>query len=269
MTQPFRPAPFEAPSPESALCLHFIGEAVLWGWRCIPEYPRSRFDILLIAEPWVATAGAAPGMQIGIQAKMGFTNPLMNQLERPLKYERRWNNPDYVVGLVPQLRLNASSKKKLETLKMWGAGLFTAYDVFAGNDHPDTKESVNLADMSKAGAQQTFLGRIPPPRHDYPFTMPGSVGGQHWSPWKEKAINFMVQMHHRGEGYTLKDFKQAKVDPKVWIHKGWIVATGERRGKVDVYRLNSQSPKDRVDLQHPWEYERRLSLPYQRDGGTT
>lgn len=228
------------------------------GWRCIPEYPKSRFDILLIAEDWVSTKGATPGMQIGVQAKMAFTLPLMQQLEHPLKRERKWNNPDYIVGLVPQVKASAAAKQKLVTLELLGIGLFTAYDTFAGNDHPDTKVSVNLTDMSKAGIRHDFLGRVPPPRSDYPFTVPGSVGGQHWSPWKEKAIDFVVAMVIRGEPFLLKDFHLHKVDPKIWIRKGWVTLTGERRGRSDLYKLNPESRDDRVDLQHPHEFERRL-----------
>lgn len=258
--QPFRPAPdaFAAPTPEASLCLHFIHEALLMGWRCIPEYPKSRFDILLIAEDWVSTEGAVPGMQIGVQAKMGFTNPLMKQLEHPLKWERRWNNPDFIVGLVPQVKTSAAAKEKLVTLQLLGIGLFTAYDTFAGNDHADTKASVNLADMSKVGIRHSFLGRVPPPRDDYPFTLPGSVGGQHWSAWKDKAIDFVMAMVIRGESFVLKDFHTHKVDPKIWIRKGWVTLTGERRGKSDLYKLNPESRDDRVDLQHPHEFERRL-----------
>ena len=258
--EPFRPAPevFAAPSPEASLCLHFIHEALLMGWRCIPEYPKSRFDILHIAEKWVSTQGATPGMQIGVQAKMGFTNPLMRQLEHPLRYQRMWNNPDFIVGLVPQVKPTAASKAKLVTLQMLGIGLFTAYDTFAGNDHPDTKRSVNLADLSKAGIRHNFAGRVPPPREDYPFTLPGSVGGQHWSAWKEKAIDFVVAMTIRGEPFILKDFYEHGIDPKVWIRKGWVTRTGERRGRSDLFKLNPESRDDRVDLQHQWEFERRL-----------
>ncbi len=271
MNTPFRPAMdvFAAPSPESSLCLHFFHEALLRGWRCIPEYPRSRFDILLIAEEWVSTEGASPGTQIGVQAKMGLNASLMKQLEKPVRYEMRWNNPDYIVGLVPQVRPNSSSKKKLASLDMWGVGLFTAYDVFAGNEHEDTKYSVNLNNMLKAGTRHRFAGRVPPPPPDYPFTLPGSVGGQHWSPWKEKAINIVVKLTHRGGLFTLQDIKDGGIDPKRWIQKGWITLTGEKRGRSYLYKLNPQSKMDRVDLQHPWEFKRRLALPYQVGGETT
>lgn len=265
--QPFRPAPaqFAAPSPESSLCLHFIHEALLMGWRCIPEYPKSRFDILLIAEEWVQTKDAKPGMQIGVQAKMNFSKELLDQLRHPLSYQRVWNNPDYIVGLIPQLRLNEASKKKLEMLKMWGVGLFTAYDVFNGNEHETTKRSVNLADMSKVGKKHDFLGRVPPPKPDYPFTLPGSVGGQHWSPWKERAMNFVVDMVRRGDGMTLSDFHKAKVDPKIWIRKGWITRTGERRGRAELFKFNPESRDDRVDLQHPYEFQRRMQEKAKED----
>lgn len=260
--KPFKPAveSFWAPSPEVSLCYHFIHEAIYWGWRCIPEYPRSRFDIFMIAEEWVSTKGAAPGMQVGVQAKTGFTNPLMQQLKKHITNQKRWNNPEYIVGLIPQILSGPHAKKKLLTLKQLGIGLFTAYDTFNGNEHEDTAVSVNLADMSKFGQRHIFPGRVIPPRPDYPFTTPGSVGGQHWSPWKEKAMNLVVDISKRGGEIFLKDFVNHKVDHKRWIIKGWVTRTGEHRGKVDVYKLNPESPKDRVDLQHPWEFKRRLLL---------
>lgn len=259
--KPFKPAmeSFAAPSPEASLCLHFIHEALLFGWRCIPEYPRSRFDILLIAEEWVSTKDAVPGIQVGVQAKMGFTKPLMTQLRKHVTTQRKWNNPDFIVGLVPQVLTGQSAKTKLVTLDNLGIGLFTAYDVFNGNEHEGTKSSVNLADMSKFGRRHIYPGRVPPPPPDYPFTVPGSIGGQHWSPWKEKAMNLVVDISKRGGEILLKDFVNHKVDHKRWITKGWIIYA-EHRGRVDIYKLNPLSPRDRVDLQHPWEFKRRLLL---------
>lgn len=260
MAKPFRPATavYAAPTPEVSLCLHFVDEATQYGWRCIPEYPNSRFDMLMVAEPWVSTRGAVPGMQVGVQAKMELTEALMKQIEQPLRHLRNWSNPEYLVALIPVLRVSAATRAKLESLSMMGVGLFTAYETFNGNDHETTKEAKNLEDMSKFGSAHQFRGRVLVPPADYPFVLPGSVGGQHWSPWKDKALNLIVNVLSRDGKFLLSDFRQHKVDPKIWINYKWIEKTEEKVGAASIYLLNPQSPRTRVDLQHPHEFKRRM-----------
>lgn len=258
--KPFRPATavYAAPTPEVSLCLRLVDEAIQYGWRCIPEYPKSRFDILLIAEPWVSTEGAVPGMQVGVQAKMELTEVLMKQIEYPLRHLRNWSNPEYLVALIPVLRVSAATRSKVDSLKMMGVGLFTAYDTFNGNEHPTTKESQNLVDMKKFGRPHQFRGQVLAPPADYPFVLPGSVGGQHWSPWKDKALNLIVNVLSRDGKFLLADFREHKVDPRVWLDSGWIEKTEEKVGAASVYKLSSNSPRRRVDLQHPHEFKRRM-----------
>jgi hypothetical protein len=257
--KPFRPpvAAYAAPSPEVSLCLHLVDEAQLAGWRVIPEYPNSRFDMLLIAEEWVTTTGASPGMQIGVQAKMAFTKELMTQLQEPLRRSRRWNNPEYLVALVPQVPSTTASKLKQAELERLGIGLFAAYSTFCGNEHPDTVVQKNLTDLSRIGKRHSFPGRVPPPRDDYPFVLPGAVGGQHWSPWKDKAMPFVVWATVNKE-FRLPDLRKFKLDPRIWIHHGWIVRTGRREGVQDIYTLNPECTRTRPDLLHPYEFERQL-----------
>lgn len=258
--KPFRPAPavFAAPSPEASLCLHFINEAQLAGWRAIPEYPKSRFDILLIAEDWVQTAGAVPGDQIGVQAKMNFSTDLMRQLREHVTRQRKWNNPDYIVGLVPQVPSTPAAKKKLESLEYLGIGLLSAYTIFNGNQHETTTATVNLEDIKKLGHRHPFPGRIPPPRDDYPFVLPGSVGGQHWSEWKDRAMKFLIEVHLGDGTLMLSDFRKGKLDPRLWLNKGWVTRTGQKLGTQDIYKLNPESRSDRPDLMHPYEFVRQL-----------
>lgn len=256
--KPFKPpvASYAAPSPEVSLCLHLVDEAQLAGWRVIPEYPNSRFDMLLIAEEWVTTVGAEPGMQIGVQAKMHFNKELMRQLQEPLWRSRRWNNPEYLVGLVPQVPSTTAAKLKAAELERAGIGLFAAYATFCGNEHPDTKVQRNLDDLSRVGRKHSFPGRVPPPRADYPFVLPGAVGGQHWSHWKDKSMAFVVWATVNTD-FKLADIRRFKMDNRVWISQGWIVRTGRRDGHHDIYTLNPES-RNRIDHLHRYEFQRQL-----------
>jgi hypothetical protein len=255
--KPFRPAVpvFEAPTPEASLCLHFIQEAELTGWRAIPEYPKSRFDILLIAEDWVTTPGISPGTQIGVQAKMNFTKELMHQLRRHLTFQLKWNNPDYIVGLIPEMPVSSAAKAKLDTLALWGVGLFTAYDAFNGNGSPNTVVSANLADIKKFGRRHEFRGRIPPPPPDYPFVLPGSVGGQHWSEWKERAVGFMLAVLDKE--FPLSEFRKHKVDHKIWVKRKWVLPSGNTAKGRPLYILNPKADSGRLDAVYPHEFARR------------
>lgn len=240
------------------MCLHLINEAQLAGWRAIPEYPKSRFDIFLVAEKWVTTAGAEPGTQVGVQAKMGFNKELVHQLNNHLRRQRRWNNPEYIVGLVPQIPSTAAARQKQAELKVLGIGLFDAYSTFAGNEHPDTKAAENFKDISKFGKKHDFYGRVPVPPEDYPFVLPGNVGGAHWSDWKEKAINFLVAVTARGGELFLSTFAEFGINQTIWIRKGWVTRTGRKVGRKDVYHLNPECLEGRPDIVHPYEFQRRL-----------
>lgn len=256
--KPFKPpvASYAAPTPEVSLCLHLVDEAQLAGWRVVPEYPSSRFDLLLIAEEWVTTTGAEPGTQIGVQAKMHFNKELMRQLQEPLRRSRRWNNPEYLVGLVPQVPSTTAAKLKVAELERAGIGLFAAYSTFCGNEHPDTVVQKNLVDLSRVGRRHSFPGRVPPPRADYPFVLPGAPSGQHWSQWKDKAMAFVAWAHNNPDFY-LSRIDDFKMDRRVWIDQGWIVRTGVKVGRRDCYILNPES-RNRIDHLHPYEFQRRL-----------
>jgi hypothetical protein len=157
--------------------------------------------------------------------------------------------------LIPELPVSGAAKKKLDTLALWGVGLFTAYDAFNGNDSPNTVLSSNLSDMKKFGRRHDFRGRIPPPPPDYPFVLPGSVGGQHWSEWKDRALNFMLAVD--GKEFPLSEFRKHKVDHKIWVKKKWVLPSGNAAKGRPLYTLNPQADNGRLDATYPHEFARR------------
>ena len=186
---------------------------------------------------------------------MSFTKELMNQLRKHFTLQLKWNNPDYIVGLIPELPVSNAAKIKLDTLALWGVGLFTAYDAFNGNESPDTVVSSNLSDTKKFGRQHQFRGRIPPPAKDYPFVLPGSVGGQHWSDWKEKAITFMLAVLNKE--FSLGELRKHKIDPKIWVNRKWVLPTGNTQKGKPLYILNPVADNGRLDATYPYEFARR------------
>lgn len=249
--QPFRPPPWEydAGTPESSLCYALIDEGLLAGWDYFPEYPNNRYDILFVAGEGCTTAGAEPGMQIGVQAKMKLNDDVLAQVRQNVVYHRRYNGPDRVVALVPEAPRTPKEKEVEAKLQAIGAGIFFPYLTFNGNDSSETRRAKNFDSLIRAGQATSFPGRIPIPKHFPLPDEPGKPSPTTWSLWKQKAMALVVHATVHGT-LTHTDFAKHRVSMTFWRNAKWILKVGQQ-GRSHIYELNPDVDPRRPDAQYP------------------
>jgi hypothetical protein len=247
-------------APEQALCYDFIEQAIAAGWRVLPEYPNSRFDMLLVAEEGCSTAGVLAGTQVGVQAKMKLNVEVLGQLFNATRHTH-YPGPDYVVALVPGKSRTDSEHTLEEALRKLGYGFFYMYDHFDGHEHPQwNRKHSNLDHMLGFGKHTEFKKRLKMPEVHF-WTEPGIASPSSVSTWKIRAIKFCIELDRIG-GMTYKDFSTHRMTISTWKNAGWVIAAPEKSGRAQLYILNPDS-KERPDRRHP---ELRKELEKHEEG---
>ena len=246
--QIYRPPPDELAScaPEQALCYEFIDEALAQGWTVLPEYPNSRFDLLLIAGEGCSTTGVVPGTQVGVQAKMQLNVELLGQMHRAVRY-MQYPGPDYVVGLVPAKPRTENEHVLEETFRKLDYGLFYNYERFEAHGSRWNRRRENLSHMLHFGAHYKFGKRIKVPDFHF-WTEPGVAGPSAMTDWKQRSIRFCIELAAAG-GLTYKEFKTHRMHVQTWLKLGWVVPGPTKRGRSVIYILNPDA-QDRPDLEN-------------------
>jgi len=234
-------------APEQALCYEFIEQAIAAGWKVIPEYPNSRFDMLLVAEEGCSTSGVASGTQIGVQAKMKLNVEVCGQLLQSTRHTH-YPGPDYVVALVPGKSRTDSERTLEEMIKKLGYGFFYIYDHFDGHDAQWNKKRNNLDHMLGFGERTKFKKQLKLPEVHF-WVEPGIASPSSVSTWKINAVKFCIALDRAG-GMTYKDFAKARMTLKTWRDAGWVVEKNEKSGRAQIYILNPDS-NERPDRRHP------------------
>lgn len=251
--KPFYPPPpeYDAGSPESSLCYALIDEAIVAGWDFYPEHPRGRFDILLVAREGCSTALAEPGVQIGVQAKMKLNEELLQQLSRAINKEHRWNGPDRLVALVPEMPRTKKEKEIESRLFALGVGIFAAYVTFQGNDSTETRRAVNLDTLARAGAGMPFPGRLALPKEVPEGIQPGMSSPLVWSDWQQRTMRLIVRAAR--QEITVADVEELGVRGFKFMTNGripWFKHVG-KVGRRFTYVLNPEVARDRLDIKFP------------------
>lgn len=247
----YNPPPdhLEGCAPEQALCYDFIDEALIHGWKVLPEYPDSTFDMLLVAEEGCTTTGVEPGTQVGVQAKMSLNHGLMSQLTRSTRF-LNWAGPDYVVGLIPGPPRTKMEKGMEEIMHTTGHGLFYVYSYFESHEPGGYLRRSNLECLTHFGVKRKFIKRLKLPNINF-WCEPGVRSPSPVTEWKIKAVTFCMELEKAG-GMTRKQIQEyrPKINTQTWVKEGWIIPSGEKVGRGQVYILNPES-KDRPDLLNP------------------
>lgn len=245
----YKPPPEYLPgcAPEQALCYDFIIEAIEAGWRVYPEYPHSRFDMLLVAEEGCSTKGVEVGTQIGVQAKMSLNPELTGQLVRATRFTK-WSGPDYVVALIPGAPRTPAEKNLEDIIFGLGHGLFYVYSYFESHAHHGNLRRKNLETTIHFGQKRKFSKRIELPELNV-WVEPGVKSPTSLTDWRTKAVKRCMELEGIGD-FTRKEFQalKPKMDMKLWITEEWVVKAGQR-GREFLYKINPDSSNrpDRTD----------------------
>lgn len=248
MPKIYDPLPEHLPGckPEQALCYDFIIECIEAGWRVYPEYPHSKFDMLLVAEEGCSTKGVEVGTQIGVQAKMKLNPKLMQQMVRSHGHPT-WRGPDYVVALVPAAPRTPAEKGQADILFALGHGLFYVYSHFESHDRDRNLRRRNLETTAFFGVRSNRKRVVLP--EIYVWVEPGVPSPTSVTGWRQNAVKRVMALEGIGT-FTRKEFKamKPKLDMKLWLDEGWVVFTGEKRGREFIYRLaDTEDRPDRAD----------------------
>lgn len=260
--KPFHPPPpeYDTGQPESSLCYALVDEALLAGWDFYPEHPQGRFDIVLVAREGCSTLGADPGMQIGVQAKMKLNEDVLQQLSRAVTREKKWNGPDRLVALVPELPRTPKEKEVEGRLFALGIGVFAAYVTFNGNDNTETRRAVNLDTLVRAGSSTPFPGRLPLPEEVPAAIQPGMSSPLVWGKWQQTSMKLLVRASQAD--VTSVDADEMGVTGFKFMLQGrypWLIRVG-KVGRRHTYRLNPEAGPDRLDKKFPDMFAKYMEI---------
>jgi hypothetical protein len=209
---------------EVELCARFIAWAETTSdWIVYAE--TGDFDMLLVAPD---------GVQVGIEAKLGFTAKLLDQI-LPRNYFSGAPGPDYRGVLLPK-------SPRAESLKLLGQlGLLAFY----GSQHDDQFHGGSLTD------RKGWSHWAPEKRIELPTFVPDVAAGApspvRLTRWKVAALKIVALLEVRGYVVS-RDFRELGIDPRRWTDPSEGLLRLESKGRY------LRGEKLRFDQQHPRVY---------------
>lgn len=214
---------------EAELCRQFTEFAREAGFKVWSE---TGYDLLLQATRFQAGGfDVRVGDYIGVEAKLTPNLKVLEQLG-VRRYQSYYNGgPDFFMALVPR----ASD----EFLYVASALRFL---VCTSNLMWSNERMRRGTWAIDGGRQDRHLMAAPPWHPDIEVDIPaGQSAPKQLTAWKMKAVELAI--HGRDQGaLTSVDFHHYGVSMTVWKARGWIVPTGDRRGRIHVYRLGDKAP---------------------------
>lgn len=220
---------------ETQLCADFLAN-LEDGWVAYPE--TAGFDILLVRK--------ADGFQIGVEAKLQLNAKVLSQaLDRQESYDTR--GPDCRAALIPNGRVVEGVPGLLPHLAVTVIEMRAPWD--RGRHGPAYRPNLPTVKDRYQYEGREWFELCPTERCTLPEYVPDVVAGDkapiQLTDWKIKAIKIAILLERDGI-ITRKHFKALRIDPRLWVDRGWVIASPDG--------LTSHRPPN-FKRMHPKVYE--------------
>lgn len=220
---------------ENELCEAFTAFATHRGWRVFPE--TAGFDLLLVATRDVVLRGVMPGDQIGVEAKLSDNVEVLYQA---LPRNDTAVGPNFHAVLVPRAKPAFTVlARRLGIVAFEGCGLRWNSERW---DRREWTRDVFAFHPLLYQSRHYYTEACWHPEIDV-WVPPGVSGPRRITPWKVAAVKLCL--HGKTQGYlTSDDFRTFGISMSRWVRGAWVVATGEKRGRRNLYVVNESNTKD-------------------------
>lgn len=223
-------APEDLFENEAELCQGFTAAARDAGCKVWSE---AGFDLLLQATiDYPMRMPIRRGDFVGIEAKMTGNFKVLSQIRKRLSYDK---GPDFYSVLVRKASEDfCTIARELRVMVITPAEL-------------NAELSKMLQYNWRTEGCLRYLPAGKPWHPDIEVDIPaGQASPRQQTQWKMKAIELCVRARKKGH-LTSRDFFDHNLSMTVWKNRQWIVPTGEKAGRLKIYRLGDNAP----DIQNP------------------